>query len=120
MPELNFSDFMKKHGRTCFAISTAPYNGPSEDTDMNGREFPLPYQLLSDWCTSYLKNDWAITQRSKGLLLVVQSSDEEEQLREMLTISRSAKVTEAGDVTYSAKYDSSEYKSLAGDLGYVF
>ena len=116
MPELKFSDFMQKHGRKCFAISITPYNCPSEGTDMNGRNLPLPYQLLSDWCTSYLEKDWAITQRSKGLLLVVQRPDDEQQLREMLIISESAKVTEAGDVTYSARYDSSEYKSMAGDL----
>ena len=84
---------------------------------MNGRDFPSPYQLLSDWCASYLKNDWAIIQRSTDLLLVVQGSDEEQQLRKMLTISENIKITEASDVTYSAKYDSSEYESLAGDLG---
>ncbi len=120
MPELKFSDFIEKHGRKCFCISAAPYNGPSESTDMNGRDFPSPYKLLSDWCASYLKNDWAIKQRSTDLLLAVQGSDEEQQLRGMLTISESEKITEAGYVTYSAKYDSSEYKSLAGDLGYVF
>lgn len=122
MPELEFSDFMQKHRGKCFAIYTAPCNCPSEVTDMNGRNFPSPYQLLSDWCTGYLKKDWAIKQRNercKDLLLVVQSSDDEQQLREILTISENSKATEAGNITYSAKYDLAEYKSMAGDLGYV-
>ena len=111
MPELDFVEYIKKHKRKCFAIRTAPSNGPLIRTNANNQEFPSPHQLLSKWCTSYLKNDWAILERSNDLLLVVQSSDEEKQLREMLTISHDEKpvITEAGHFTYSAKYGSSEY-----------
>jgi len=120
MPELKFSEFIQKHGRENFAISSTPYNSPSEKHDMNDQEFPSPYNLIRKWCGAYLQNDWAITQKTTDLLLVVESFDDETQLREMLTVSGNVKITEAGDKTYSTIYEQSEYRGLAGDLGYVF
>lgn len=120
MPELKFTDFIQKHGRKSFAVSSTPHEGPSEKRDMNDREFPSPYRLLSEWCGAYLRNDWAITQKSMDLLLVVESVEEESQIREMLKVSDNAKITEAGESTYSTTYGQAEYRGLAGDLGYVF
>lgn len=120
MPEMKFTDFIQKHGKTSFAINSTPHGGPSGSRDMNEREFPIPYQLLREWCGAYLKNDWAITQRSIDLLLVVESAEEESQIREMLKVSGNAKITEAGESTYSTTYGQAEYRGLAGDLGYVF
>lgn len=119
MPELKFSDFMQVHGRTRFAISIAPYNGLPKNKDMNDREYPSPYELLSKWCGAYLKNHWAITQRTHDLLLVVESIDEETQLREIFNVSVASKITEAGKTTYSASYSPLVYNTLANALGYV-
>lgn len=120
MSKMKLKDFIQKHGRKTFAISSTPQKWPTVEKDMNNRYFPNPYQLLSDWCGAYLKNDWAINQRSEGLVLVVKGIDGENQIREMLKVSDNAKITEAGYTTYSTTYGQAEYKGLAGDLGYVF
>lgn len=120
MSELKLKDFIQKHGRKAFSISSTAQEGPTVKQDMNNRDFPTPYQLLSDWCGAYLRNDRAITQRNKDLLLVVEGIEGENQIREMLKVSDNAKITEAGYSTYSTIYGQSEYKGFAGDLGYVF